>query len=314
MTFIALQSFTGEISMYVGEVRFVPTTAPNYADYLALLNEGYLAEYEGNLPAVSPADVGKVLTVNAEGAWVATEAQSGLPEITEQDEGLPLRVYGGEAMWKLPSFYPMVVTMSSDPETGENVFSTTTTPNDVLGALTQGKDVVITLEYGIYKFIETIVSDFIGFYDNNNEIIGYVPAPVPFKYGSLGTAINMVEFTITAVDQAYNVFVHPLEEYHAPVEIQVTGAIDTSTGTNDFATDVTPLEVGTAVQNGADKVKVNILGYETWGTIASEGALIALPLTIDNGMAIYIAMVASGLDNYSFVVSTWAVTDIPPAQ
>ena len=44
------------------------------------------------LPAVTSSDVGKVLTVNAEGKWVAAAIPSQLPAVTSGDSGKVLTV------------------------------------------------------------------------------------------------------------------------------------------------------------------------------------------------------------------------------
>jgi hypothetical protein len=44
------------------------------------------------LPAVTAADVGKILTVNAEGKWVAAAPASQLPAVTSSDSGKVLTV------------------------------------------------------------------------------------------------------------------------------------------------------------------------------------------------------------------------------
>ena len=44
------------------------------------------------LPAVTAADAGKILTVNAEGKWVAAAPASQLPAVTSSDSGKVLTV------------------------------------------------------------------------------------------------------------------------------------------------------------------------------------------------------------------------------
>lgn len=50
------------------------------------------------LPAVTGADVGKVLTVNAQGKWVAAAIPSQLPAVTSEDAGDVLTV-SAEGEW-----------------------------------------------------------------------------------------------------------------------------------------------------------------------------------------------------------------------
>lgn len=50
------------------------------------------------LPAVTAADVGKILTVNAEGKWVAAAPASQLPAVTSGDSGKVLTV-SAQGVW-----------------------------------------------------------------------------------------------------------------------------------------------------------------------------------------------------------------------
>ena len=50
------------------------------------------------LPAVTSSDAGKILTVNAEGKWVAAAPASQLPAVTSSDSGKVLTV-SAQGVW-----------------------------------------------------------------------------------------------------------------------------------------------------------------------------------------------------------------------
>ena len=295
MTFICLIAFsTGNISMYVGEVRYVPTTADDYEDYLELKNEGYLAEYEGNLPAVSPSDIGKVLTVNASGAWVPVMPTKELPTVTSADEGEALRVDNG-GMWVASA--PAVHVINLTPSGGGLV--TTETPNDLMAAISKHEKIVVVMQG--YGQIEPVTID----------TQDGVPTIFKFLYTIFeGQRLMIGRMQGSNLDAPYLISEFDIKRIVEPFTIEVYGAIDAGTGTQTFATSVTTDMVHAAMNIGQDII-VEIMGFTLKATVVNTGDLVTLPVLVDNGMAIYVVMVANLQDGYDFLVSTWAVTDIP---
>ena len=114
-SYIALCSFSGpEIEMRVGEIRELDENAPLIQ---ALVAVRYLQEYKAStgLPDVTSADAGKVLTVDAEGAWQAEEPPAGLPDVTAQDAGKTLTVNSAGA-WTAQTPEKELPTVTSSDE------------------------------------------------------------------------------------------------------------------------------------------------------------------------------------------------------
>lgn len=98
-TYIAKVSFSGpEIEMRVGEIRELDETEQLTQ---ALLSVHYIEVYKapaGGLPDVTSADAGKVLAVDANGAWGAQEPPSGMPAVTASDAG-KVAVVNSNGIW-----------------------------------------------------------------------------------------------------------------------------------------------------------------------------------------------------------------------